>query len=126
MMPRKRTYRKDRLTAEQIARDRAVRDKFQAERPSLESLVAGGEYTEPLPQGEFLTLMQFAAAIKEIRQGMNMSLADVSEVSGIDKAALSRLESGHVDNPTYGTLERVANALGKRLRLALEDNRVGS
>lgn len=125
-MPRKRTYSKDRLTAEQVARDRTLRAKYQAERPSLENLVARGEYTEPLPQGEFLTLMEFAAAIKEIRQGMNMSLADLSEVSGIDKAALSRLESGHVDNPTYGTLERVANALGKRLRLALEDNRVGS
>ncbi len=56
-----------------------------------------------------------------------MSLTALSEVSGIDKAALSRLESGQVENPTYHTLERVAAALGKRLRLALEeDSSVGS
>lgn len=66
--------------------------------------------------------MEFAAAIKQIRQELEMSLSDVSEISGIDRAALSRLESGYVDNPTFSTLERVANALGKRLRLALEDD----
>ncbi len=125
-MRRKRTYRKDLLTSEQLARDRALRERFQAERPALESLVASGESSEPVPQSEFLSLMEFSGAVKALRKELGMSLSDVAEVSGIDKAALSRLESGQVDNPTLGTLERVANALGKSVRLALEDNRVGT
>jgi transcriptional regulator with XRE-family HTH domain len=55
-----------------------------------------------------------------------MSLTQLAKATGIDKAALSRLESGLVDNPTISTLDRVAKALGKRLRLALEDGSVGS
>jgi DNA-binding Xre family transcriptional regulator len=125
-MSKKRAYRNERRTQGQVARDRALREKYQSERPSLESLVASGEYSAPLPQGEFLSLMEFASAIRAIRQRLEMSLSDLSEVSGIDKAALSRLESGQAENPTYSTLERVANALGKRLRLALEDERVNT
>jgi DNA-binding Xre family transcriptional regulator len=120
-MPRNRADRKTSRTAKQIARDRALRERFQSERPSLEALVASGEYSEPLAHGEFLSLMEFAGAIRTIRKRLGMSLSEVSEASGIDKAALSRLETGQIENPTYGTLERVANALGKRLRLALED-----
>jgi DNA-binding Xre family transcriptional regulator len=121
-MRRERKYRKTRRPPEQVARDRALREKFQSERPSLDDLVAGGEYSEPIPQGELLSLMEFAGAVRTIRRRLEMSLTDLSDVSGIDKAALSRLECGQVDNPTFSTLERVANALGKRLRLALEDH----
>ncbi len=98
-----------------------MREKYQSERPSLEKLIASGEFSQPLPQGEYLSLMEFASAVRAIRNQLGMSLTDVAESTGIDKAALSRLESGQVDNPTLGTLERVANALGKRLKLALED-----
>ena len=46
---------------------------------------------------------------------------DVAERSGIDKAALSRLENGVHDNPTVETLMRYATAIGKRLTWKLED-----
>ncbi len=120
-MQRKRAYRKNVRTSEQTARDRAIREKYQSERPSLEKLFASGDFSQPLSQGEYLSLMEFASAVRAIRNQLGMSLTDVAELTGIDKAALSRLESGQVDNPTLATLERVANALGKRLKLALED-----
>jgi transcriptional regulator with XRE-family HTH domain len=50
-----------------------------------------------------------------------LSLADVAERSGIDKAALSRLENGVHDNPTVETLARYAAALGKKLTWSLQD-----
>jgi len=49
------------------------------------------------------------------RKKAGMSLAAVSELSGIDRAALSRLENGRQSNPTVSTLYRYAAALGKEL-----------
>src|SRR5262249_12024721 len=45
----------------------------------------------------------------------------VAEKSGIDKAALSRLETGRQINPTVATLARYAKAVGKRFRWTFED-----
>jgi len=49
------------------------------------------------------------------------ALEYLAERSGIDKAALSRLENGVHDNPTVETLMRYAAALGKRLSWTLQD-----
>ncbi len=110
-------------TADEIERDRILREKYQRERPSLADLVSSGEYSEPMRQRELFGIMEFAARIKALREQSGLSLADLETLTGIDKAALSRLENGQVDNPTYSTLDRVAKALKKRLRLVLDDDR---
>lgn len=117
-MKPKRVYRSTPRTAAEVENDNAIRKKY-AHRPSLESLVASGEYSQPIKQTELWTLLEMAHAIKRNRLRLKMSLADLSRESGIDQAALSRLENGQLENPTYRTLERVAQALGLRLRLAL-------
>jgi len=66
-------------------------------------------------------MMQFAARIKARRETLNLSLTELSNRCGIDRAALSRLENGQIENPTLGTLERVAHALRQRLTLVLVD-----
>jgi DNA-binding Xre family transcriptional regulator len=109
-----------RRTPEQIERDRAIRAKY-AHAPSLEELQKTGDYTSPVSQGEVLQMMQFAARIKARREALHLSLADLSNRCGIDRAALSRLENGQIENPTLGTLERVAHALHQRLTLELVD-----
>ena len=45
----------------------------------------------------------------------------MAERSGIDKAALSRLENGHADNPTLETVIRYVTAIGKDLEWRLVD-----
>jgi transcriptional regulator with XRE-family HTH domain len=50
-----------------------------------------------------------------------LTLATVSRRCGLDQPALSRLENGHVPNPTVDTLWRYAAALGKRLLLSAVD-----
>jgi transcriptional regulator with XRE-family HTH domain len=55
------------------------------------------------------------------REQAGLSLGDVAERSGIDKASLSRLENGWYPNPTVNTLAHYARAIGKRLALDLED-----
>ena len=125
-MHRKRVVRRTPRSSNEVAHDAAVRRKYQQEKPSLEQLEKDSDYTEAVSQGEYLTLMGFAASIRKLRQQLNLSLTDIAEITGIDKAQLSRLESGQAENPTYSTLDRIATALNKRLRLVLDDNPVGA
>src|SRR3954471_8935469 len=108
-------------TAEDLARYKAIRERFQQEKPSLEDLVSSGEYNEPLPMGEHLSIRQAVFALRKARERAGLSLADVAESTGIDKAALSRIETGQHPNPTVSTLCRYAQALGKRWAWSLED-----
>lgn len=101
-------------TQEEMARHKAIRERFQKEKPSLEQLVESGEYNEPLPMGEYLSIRQAVFALKKAREAAGLSLADVAERCAIDKAALSRIESGQHINPTVSTLCRYAHALGMR------------
>jgi DNA-binding XRE family transcriptional regulator len=71
------------------------------------------------PEGPGLTT--FLSGLRRAREAKGLSLADVAERSGIDKAALSRLENGQQSNPTLHTLARYARAIGKRLCWSLED-----
>jgi transcriptional regulator with XRE-family HTH domain len=43
------------------------------------------------------------------------------EITGMDRSALSKLETGQRSNPTVDTLVRYAEAVGKRLVVALEE-----
>lgn len=39
----------------------------------------------------------------------------MAERTGMDRAMISRLENGQIDNPTLATVGRYAKALGKRV-----------
>ncbi len=57
-----RVHRQLDRSPEEKARLKAIRDKFQAERLSLDELVASGEYTEPVKHGVTLDAMQSTRA----------------------------------------------------------------
>src|SRR5262245_31694503 len=120
-MSRDRKPKKSGPSPADRARHEAVRDKFRKERPTLKELVESGDYAGPLPHAVYLGLRAALAELKKAREAAGLSLADVAERSGIDKAALSRLENGIHDNPTVETLLRYAAALGKQLLWTLED-----
>lgn len=101
-------------TAEDRARHKAIRERFKT-RPTIEELVASGELSgETMPLGDYLSLIEAVAALKQAREAAGLSLTDVAERCGIDRAALSRIESGQHRNPTVSTLQRYARALGLR------------
>jgi DNA-binding XRE family transcriptional regulator len=108
-------------SAEDRARHKAVREKFQRERPSLQSLVESGDSPPPMKLGVYLELRAAMSELKRQREAAGLSLADVAERSGIDKSALSGLENGIQDNPTIETLMRYAAAIGKKLTWSFED-----
>ena len=117
-----RVHRKTSRTPEQKGRLKALRDKFQAERPSLDDLVESGDYTEPVKHGVTLDALHIAALLKHAREDAHLSLADVSERCGLDRSAISRLENGMYENTTLHTLHRLAQAYGKRFIVQLVDD----
>ncbi len=57
-----------------------------------------------------------ANAFIKARIGKKMTQTEVAEKAGVSRTVIARLESG-TTNPTVSTVNRVAAALGKELRL---------
>ena len=74
---------------------------------------------EPIDPETLIRFRQLFARLREHREGAGISLATISERSGIDQPALSRLENGR-SNPTLATLSRYAQALDVVLKLDYE------
>ncbi len=113
-------HRKIDWTPEDRARHKAIREQFKG-RPTQEQLLASGEYWGPIPHGAHLCLVAFLFELKKAREAAGLSLSEVADRSGIDKAALSRLENGISGNPTVETLIRYATSIGKQIKWDLED-----
>jgi DNA-binding phage protein len=107
-------------TAEELAEERAVREHF-AGRPSIRTLGQRGEIDpERIMTGAAEeSLIKILGVLKQARQAREVSLSEVARRSGIDPAALSRLEGRKDPNPTFETLSRYAEALGLRLEISL-------
>lgn len=117
----RRVYHKVDRSPEEAAHLRKERERYQRERPSIEQLLAEGGHSDTVPLGEFLALQEFMAAVKGERERQGLTLADVAERTGIDQAALSRLENGKQPNTTWLTLARIAQALGKVFVAGMRD-----
>ena len=113
--------RKIERSAADKARLKAIRARFQRDKPSLDELAAQGATVVPL--GTYLAVQQLLAELRQVRQQQQLTLEQVAERAGMDKAALSRLETGKQPNPTVDSLFRVATALGKTIGLRLESPR---
>jgi DNA-binding XRE family transcriptional regulator len=108
-------------TAEDRARHKAVREKVK-DKPTYEQLVATGVCDgQPVPLGTRLAVGVFLHELRKARENAGLSLTDVETRTGIDKATLSRLETGKQPNPTVDTLVRYAAAVGKQVVLTLQD-----
>lgn len=117
----KRMHRQSAYSPEEKARLQALRDQWQAERPSLDELVASGEYSEPVKHGITLDAMHIASVLKQAREEAHLTLAEVAKRCGLDHAALRRLENGLDEHTTITTLSRLADVYGKRLVIQLVD-----
>jgi len=118
----KRIYQQ--ATSEELARHALVREQVAAELPEikrrgLERLDLLKKAGTPLRQ---VPLRQVLAALRDERERQGLSLADINARTGIDRAALSRLENNEDANPTLATLERYAEAIGKQLLVLLSDS----
>ena len=109
--PPYRLTRTRRRSPAEIARDQAVREAALQEFPP-----APGS-----PAALAVRLRLLRQQLKQAREAAGLSLAQIAKRSGIDKAALSRLENGHVPNTGIETILRYVNAIGKDLEWLLVD-----
>jgi DNA-binding Xre family transcriptional regulator len=117
----KRTTRRAERTPEETARLRADRERYQREKPSVEQLLAEGGHADTMPLGTFLTLQELLFQLRRERERQQLTLAEMEARTGIDQAALSRLETGKQANTTFETVGRILRALGKELVWTLRD-----
>jgi DNA-binding XRE family transcriptional regulator len=110
----RRIIRDRRLTPEEAAKYRKVREQVDVELPEL--IARHHRRTEALENLEALF-----PQLKAAREARGLSLADLTEITGMDRSALSKLESGQRANPTVQTLVRYAEAVGKHLVVSLAD-----
>jgi ribosome-binding protein aMBF1 (putative translation factor) len=112
----------DDMTPEQKAAVEAVR----ARRHTAEADSERDRFREEIrkefpPAAPDEALLDTLASLRAERERQGLSLADLSERTKMDKATLSKLETGKVANPTYFTVRTYARALGKKIAWRLED-----
>jgi DNA-binding XRE family transcriptional regulator len=122
-MKAQRIFRPNRKTAAERAREQAIREKLQKEKPSLEDLIDTGacDPDAVMTMGMYFDVQGALQALKGDRERCGLTIADVAQRSGLDRAVVSRLENGKQDNPTVATLMRYASAIGKRFVWSYED-----
>lgn len=109
----KRVIRHRRLTRADAAKYKDIREKIDGEVPEL--LERHEQRMKAF--GQFQSLV---VELKAAREKMGLSLSDLTEKTGMDRSALSKLETGQRPNPTIETLVRYADAVGKKLIVSLE------
>jgi DNA-binding XRE family transcriptional regulator len=111
-MTMQRITRNRRLTPEETAKYHEVREQVAKELPEL--IARHEERQATLDQ-----LNDLVQQLKAAREEKGLSLADLTQLTGMDRSALSKLETGQRLNPTIETLVRYADAVGKRLVVTL-------
>src|SRR6266851_3309752 len=104
------------MTMRPSARDRRVTTEDAALNEPLPNLT--DRHDERAAADRFAELLR---GLKAAREAQGLSLADLTARTGMDRSALSKLETGRRPNPTLETLVRYAEAVGKRLMVSLAD-----
>jgi hypothetical protein len=112
----KRTYRD--ATAAERKRHAAIRKEIASELPEIKEK-ARRRLASLRKKGT--PLRHVMGVLRAERERLGLSLADIYERSGIDRAALSRLENDTESNPTLTTLERYAAAVGRKMVVLLSE-----
>jgi hypothetical protein len=101
----KRNVRDRKLTPEEAAKYKRLRELVEQDKPAIARMAR--EYENRRDR-----IAAIVRAMKAQRDAQGLSLADIRERSGLDRAALSRLENGLPENPSIETLLRYADAVG--------------
>lgn len=94
------------------AADRRKHEKIEGEFHNRRLTLREIRAAEAVSVEAYEMLQDMLVGLRKKRREQGLSLDDVAELSGIDKAYLSRLENGKVINPTFETLYRYAAAIG--------------
>jgi len=110
-----RITRDRQLSQDEASEYREVRKRVEEELPELIA-----RHHERL--ATFEELEGLLQQLKAAREEKGLSLSDMTRLTGMDRSALSKLETGQRLNPTIETLVRYAEAVGKRLTISLAND----
>ena len=107
-------------------RQRKERKLSDRERAEVERLAAQAEASAEQAEArrffaEHARLRELLAILKAERERQGLSLSEVADRIEMDPANLHRLENSSNANPTLETVQRLAHALGKQVRVELID-----
>ena len=100
------------LTPEQRAAVDARRAERRTARYKADVARDLAAYRQEYPPVVDRTLLEALSGLRRERQRLGLSLTDLAARTGIDRATISKLETGKIVNPTVGTLRAYASALG--------------
>ena len=106
------------LTDAQRQKYRKMREQLDEEK---DEILAEARRRKTAHDAAAADLRQAFQVLKAERIAQGLSLADMRNRTGIGRSALSRLENDETANPTIVTLTRYADALGKKLSIALAE-----
>ncbi len=118
--PGRRRLDDSKLTPEQRAALEARRAERQTPEYQNELTRDLEAYRKDYPPASDPELVEALAGLRRERERQGLSLTEMSERTGIDRATISKLETGKIGNPTVSTLRTYARALGHRLAWRLE------
>ncbi len=98
------------LTPEQRAAVEAHRADRQTSQYQDELARDIEAYRQEYPPVGDPELVEALAGLRLERERQGLSLTDMAERTGIDRATISKLETGKIANPTVGTLDQPAKA----------------
>ena len=111
----KQITRDRKLTPEEAAKYRKIREEVELEKPEI---IAKAQRARSEARRRQLTaIMQEPEAAREAK---GLSLTDIYKRTGIDRSAISKQENLTNENPTIDTL-RYAEVVGKRLHIQVLD-----
>jgi hypothetical protein len=113
-MALKRVRRERRLTDEEAAKYRQIRELIERDKPEIAAQVRARK-------AELKELDRLFEDLRAAREAAGLSLAEVHERTGIDASMLSKLETGARSNFTLETAQRYAAALGKKIRFTISE-----
>jgi ribosome-binding protein aMBF1 (putative translation factor) len=115
-------------TLNRTARDESIAQQYSS-KPSPRALARSGQIDPQASERaervrasgpRVRPFRELIAALRAERERQGLSLADLAERTGMDRAAIHKLEIGLNLNPTYATLARYATALGTRIEWNLK------
>jgi len=116
------------LTTDRIAREDVIQERY-GKRPGLREMHESGQIDrEAYENAERLRVegpsarpfYDLIATLRAERERQGLSLTEIAERTGMDRAAIHKLEIGLNKNPTCATLARYAHALGARIAWNLD------
>lgn len=109
----KHVTRNRRLTPQEAAKYRRIREQIEQEKPEINARIRAQ-----------IKMQDVFKVLRQTRERKGLSLTDMERRTGMNRSAISKLETGVRANYSIETIARYAHAVGKTIVVSLVDESV--